>query len=1281
MAIFDLEKDDLLRLTDVQLEELIARLSEAEVAALGHSPACVGWSGSIKSPDGGIDVHVQIPYAALIPGFIVRAETVLQSKKDSMPKSAIASEMRSSEGLAPMISGLAERGGSYIIVSLADDCSPTMKSERLAAMRDAVADDPNKDRIHLDFYDRSKLLLWLRQHPSVMLWVKGKIGQGYSGWQPYGAWSKPPKGTNDTLISAQGVNVLLPSQGGQKLSIGDAIVPMRQLVKASSKAIRVTGLSGVGKTRIVQALFDETIEETPLDRTIAVYVDTGDDPTPSAAAMLDRLLAEGRKAIMILDNCPSDLHSALAGKVSASSSNVKLITVEYDIRDDKPQTTDVVHIEADGPEVAEELLLRRFPSVGQVNARRIAEFANGNARVSLAIAERVEQGESLAHLSDAELFDRLFEQRKERDGNLRSQAETLSLAYSFSVSAPKDGLDELAVLGSISGHTKAQLFRSVKQLADRHVVQKRSHWRAVLPHAIANKLASSALESVPVDTLREVFEASGNQRLLMSFAHRLGLMHDHPVAKEIADAWLQPDGLLGRVLDLNEEGARILDYIGPVAPETLLDRIETELAASGFRALGQRPRRTTILNLVQSLAYEPEMFDRCMNLLIGVADHEDENNNHDTARGKIGGFFQPYLSGTHASLAQRLAVIERCVSSDTAARRSLGINLLSIALDGPPWTGLGLNEFGARPRDYGYHPNHDQLVEWRAAFIDVAVRLGVSGDVELNSKARLVLANEFRGLWHQRAMREKLIDVAYVLNSHQPWGEGWRAIRSTIYFDYTKRNDKQGPRPVPENLAKLEKALEPCDLLPTIKTYVLGKGHDRWALDADFDHEEGNKYREAEKRLSAKATQLGEDFATSPHTLEELGPDLFAVDWLPYRKPFGKGLAKGVPDLRECWEQLIIRLKLSSEDRQDVSVIGGFIEEVASVDYALSREFLDESAGHPDLSRVLVGLHPWSGFTVTDLDRCVALLNGVDVRPRMFEPILWQDNYAHLPIERIVDLAERLLNKPGGEDALLHGLTMRLHDKDTAVDTLGPELRRIGLQAAIKRFGGEGSDPGGSKDHDMKCVVSAALRFGGCDAEKEQWLDAIFEQVDRSYGYIPSFEGAISTTASSMPEAFLKRVFQGTEEQQSRRRFFLSHGGIDRSPLAEINVDSLIEWCQKRNQADAWGVVASGMKIWKGSDDDRVASLDGSAIKFLEASPEPELVLQAFQEHVTPMSWSGSRVAIMQPRADAISLLEQHPQKDIANAAKQASERLKQEIAHERMHEQRRDEEREQRFE
>ncbi|WP_311396257.1 hypothetical protein, partial [Escherichia coli] len=91
-----------------------------------------------------------------------------------------------------------------------------------------------------------------------------------------------------------------PSGQGQKLSIEDAINPMRELIRSTKKAIRITGLSGVGKTRIVQALFDESVGSDPLDRTSVIYVDTGADPAPSATAMLERLIVEDRRAIMIL---------------------------------------------------------------------------------------------------------------------------------------------------------------------------------------------------------------------------------------------------------------------------------------------------------------------------------------------------------------------------------------------------------------------------------------------------------------------------------------------------------------------------------------------------------------------------------------------------------------------------------------------------------------------------------------------------------------------------------------------------------------------------------------------------------------------------------------------------------------------------------------------------------------------------------------------------------------------------------------------------------------------
>jgi len=1283
VAIFEFEKDDLLRLSDTQLEELVARLAEADVASVGHSPARVHWSGSITAPDEGIDIQVDVPADTLDTGYLARPKTIFQAKKHSMTASKISEEMQPKGSLSPTISQQAENDGSYIVVSLADDCSPPMRKSRLKAMKVAVEDDQNANNIHLDFYDRSKLHQWLRQHPGVALWVRGVLGQALSGWQPYGRWSNPPTGADDTLILAPGVSIIMPSGTGTKLSIEDAIVSMRDLVRSTSKTIRVTGLSGVGKTRIVQSLFDENIGENALDRTIAIYVDAGASPDPSAHAMLERLIAEDRWAIMVLDNCPSDLHTALAARVTAAGSQVSLITVEYDIRDDKPQTTEVIHIEAEGPDVAEHLLLRRFPGIGQVNARKIAEFANGNARVSLAVAERVEEGESLAMLSDAELFDRLFEQRNQPDSDLRVHAEVLSLVYSFSVTCPEVGIDELAVLGSIYDIPRMQLFRSVATLLDRHISQGRSHWRAILPHAIANRLARDALRNIPIETLRSTFEAPGRGRLLMSFAHRLGLMHDHPVARDIVETWLQDGELLGNISTLDETGARILDYVAPVAPNAVLDRIEAEIGSDEFGGMeaGHNPRRTTILSLLQSLAYEPEAFKRCVAMLLRVADFEAESNNYDAVRDKIVRFFQAYLSGTHASLDQRLAVVRDALLSGTPKRKTLGFRMLAAALDGPPWMGSGTNDFGARPRDYGYHPDHGELVGWRMQFIDLAVEMGLKNDAELSGLARRVLAQSFRGLWHHRAMREKLVEAGRELNANQTWVEGWKAVRSTIYFDYRRTKPEDQVKQLPEDLAALERDLAPTDLMSNIKTYVLGGRHDHWALDDEFDHDEPKKHDASERRLSRQAEELGEEFACSGRRISELGRDLFATEHMPYRSAFGRGLARGALDRNAAWNELVEELHRAGSENYNFSVLSGFIEETNTQDRPAAQALLDQCLADTMLRTAIVGLTPSRSFDVNDLERCIAALQNPEVGAWMYGDLLWQDFYAGLPEDRLLDLVGILLNKPNGDGVALHGLCMKLHGEPKEVDTLGIHFRRVGLVAATRRLLRIDNDPGGSGDHDMERVIRAALSFEGNDEQKAAWVDAIFTEIEDRYGYIHAFDGAIRTTAAILPEEFLDRAFSGDPEHRRHRRMIIERGLMDKLPLGRVDIEVLIGWCNRQPNHDVWPLVGANIELWVKESDDGKTELSTTAVKFLEASPHPEAVATAFARKLEPMSWSGSRADIMQDRTTAFQVLVGHSNPGIAKAAGDAVREITKRIDAERRREQRSDEEREQRFE
>lgn len=1283
MTILELPKDALLNLTDTQLEQLIGRLAEAEVASCRASVGDVRFSGSITAPDGGVDVRVAVQAAAFASGFIPRPNTIFQSKKHSMPVSAITGEMKPKGGLAKAISEQCIAGGAYIIVSLADDCADPKLTERLDAMRNACADDPNGAAIHLDFFDRSRLHQWLRQHPSIMLWVRAVLGQPLSGWQSYGRWSNVPHGMTDELIMAPGVSVVLPEQRHRKLTIEQAIVPTRQMITASSKAIRIAGLSGVGKTRFVQALFDETIGEGALDRTSVVYVDTGADPVPSARQMLDHLIEDGRRAIVVIDNCQPALHSDLASRISSCDKNIKLITVEYDIRDDKPQTTEVIQIEADGPEIAEALVLRRYPKIGQANATRVAQFSSGNTRVALALADRVEAEETLAQLSDAHLFDRLFQQRHGEDGRLREHAEVLSLMYSVAVETADGEPDELAVLGSLCGATSDALFSSVQMLVDRQIAQKRGRWRAVLPHAIANKLASSALNRMRIPAIRSTFENPVNHRALTSFAHRLGLMHDHPVAQQIVQAWLDDRGMLLPVIGLNDSQARILDYIAPVCPDLLLDRIEAEIMAAGFVGLEGRhnPRRTTILKMLVSLAYEPHAFERCVNLLMRIAQHEDPANNYDSVRDKIVRLFQPYLSGTHATPEQRATILRTALWSEEPSQRSLGIKMLSKTLDGPYWSGGDMGDFGARPRDFGYEPNRAQLTAWRQLFIGIALEAGLDGDLDLSERARTVLAQEFRGLWHHSEVRTGLTDAAKRLNEHRPWTEGWKAVQSTIYFDYRTKADGTAAKPIPLELSELRALLAPKDLVSRLKTYLFGRNHDLWSLDPSFDHDDMSKYEKAQTRLAEVVADLGEQFGQSGMSIDTLGFELFSTNWMPYGHAFGTGLARGSQDLSEKWAELVELLRQSGITNFNCAVLSGFLEEVGKRKQGLDRKILDDCLSDPLLRPAIVLLHPRDDFNEADLDRCIKALNYADVAAWSFGGLLWGSHYSKLPVAKTVQLANTLLQKPNGDDALLDALGMRLHDTKKTVDTLGPELRRLGLMAAIGRIGRDRNGNATMVEHHMAAVIAACLANEGNDEEKSSWLDAVFSSVDAQYGYGSGYEEAIQVTAATMTEQFLDRVFAGDDRQRRARRHFIEQGGLHKSMLATVDILRVVEWCRSKADPTIWSSLAMAVDVFVTAGDNKPTGLSDKSIQFLEASPQPELVLNGYASRITPNGWSGSRADIMEQNTNALATLMDHKNPEIAEAARLVIVDARAWVLRERERERREDGAQEQTFE
>jgi hypothetical protein len=175
-VVLEITGDDILKLSDTDLRSLVALLCESELRRWGASVSGVTWGGDQDAPDGGLDVRVSIPKKKAAQGFIPRHSTGFQIKKSDMAPKAIVKEMRPRGKARTVISELAKQSGAYIIVSAKGSISDSALRNRREAMLKGAKGIKNARALYFDFYDRNRIASWVRDHPGLIPWVRGRMG-------------------------------------------------------------------------------------------------------------------------------------------------------------------------------------------------------------------------------------------------------------------------------------------------------------------------------------------------------------------------------------------------------------------------------------------------------------------------------------------------------------------------------------------------------------------------------------------------------------------------------------------------------------------------------------------------------------------------------------------------------------------------------------------------------------------------------------------------------------------------------------------------------------------------------------------------------------------------------------------------------------------------------------------------------------------------------------------------------------------------------------------------
>jgi hypothetical protein len=1098
----------------------------------------------------------------------------------------------------------------------------------------------------------------------LITWVKARIGRALVGWRPYGSWSGPQDDVDDEYFIDNKLRLDLGRHRDEPAQpIAEAIDELRDVLAEPGKMVRLVGLSGVGKTRFVQALFDPRVGSRPLAQSLAVYANLSDNPDPQPTGLASDLVANRTRAVLVVDNCPPELHRRLSDVCAASGCTVSVITIEYDVRDDQPEGTQVVTLDTSSLELIEKLIRRRYSHLSEVDARTIGEASGGNARIALAIAGTVKRSETVAGLSDDELFQRLFRQRHASNDALLIAAQVCSLVYSFQGEAFTGEDAELPRLALLADQSPREIYRHIAELLRRDLVQQRGVWRAVLPHAIANRLAAQALEDIPFELIDQQLVTEGTDRLARSFSRRLAFLHEHSRAIAIAARWLEPGGLLADVSTLNELGQAMLENVAPVSPEATLEALEragngdVQLAAAAWR------RHQSLL---RSLAYEPALFERSASLLVRSATLSADEHDAREAAEAFTSLFTIHLSGTHATIEQRLALIERLLRSGDLKEQSLGRAALGAVLEATHFSSGHRFEFGARSRDYGYRPRSDDDVErWFGSALSLIERLALA-DRLLTSELRELLAQKFRGLWASAHIDDELEAIAVRFAADDFWREGWVACRQTIRFDRDRMTPESFSR-----LMALEAQLRPTNLAEQARAVALSNRSGGLDLD-DTDDDITSALQRREKI----ARDLGAAVAVDDAVLTELLPDIVRGGNRAWS--FGRGLAHAVEDRRRIWARLVEGISQVPAEQRSVQVHRGFLDELGAQDHDLAQDLLDAALDQPALVVFLPALHSAVQLDVRGVERLKQGLESGRVPVRMYGSLALGGTTDKLPGQSLGELLLLIAGKPDGLEVAVEILAMRFYSDQTAQRQHEPELCEAGRQLLrLVTF-----KKGNQRDDDELARIARACLVGleseSLAAEIAGRLrHAVATYETNAYGN----DDLLGALLAVQPMAVLDALLEGSQrEQRAGIRLFDNIHRHHPNSTDELSAEQLVAWCDRKPEA-RYPVAASIVTLARRPDESAPLDWSEQAKTLIVRAPDPGAVLSVFVQRFRPTVWSGSLAALLEANARLLDVLPGDISTELRTAVAEAKARLATEIANTRRYEVEEDRERDERFE
>ena len=792
-AINEVSLEQIERLTDLQLTELLHKLLYSEALKLGLVKYEISVPLKINVADGGEDGRIEwddknsYKWIKKSPSLFQNKATVMGPKKCYEEIIENGSKTGKELKLKSQILDIIAKKGCYTLFTNISLNTSQIKA-RIKSFEEAITDcGKNTKNIKIDVYDANKIKDWVNENIAAITFVQecNKVTR-LSGFRTWKEWK-------DTWSFSQ-----ITYQKDDK--INSYIDQIRSTI-SKENILRVIGHSGLGKTRLVFEAFrienDSKFIKSLQNQ--VVYYDLG----------LNGLLPDlinyisshrNQTGIMIIDNCDEHSHNALNGIIK-STGKLKLITIDLITSTDEPS-----HIRLDRNDqknVVKELVNELFSKIlSKSELEYLADKAEGYPQMVILFSESLKKndGKSILQELPEEFLKKLVFGRHNENENEFDIIKACSIFSNFgflddtfesvltenekkSLQSQMDYIRQVVCENNVS---EKKFYNTCLKYKSTNIIEQRGTSLMVKPTPLAMSLAAQWWRETPPNQIKAMLAELQGQELGLKLVERLKELDQLDKAKQIVNDLWGINSPFGTAEVLNTELGSLLFRnivdVNPTATAETLYYLFGKLSKEELLKIDQG--RRNLVWALEKLCFRKESFYKAAIVLYNFAVAENETwGNNSTNQFKQ--LFQIFLPGTEVNYDERLKVIEYGLSKDDLDYTKIAVKSLGHGLTTHYFTRMGGAEkqgSSAPLADYRPH-NVDEVYNYRKNILAL-LKLVMKKNPNLANEIKDIISQSIRTIFSQgqETLIKNIIEEIHS-KENNVWLSAINALKSTLHYE------------------------------------------------------------------------------------------------------------------------------------------------------------------------------------------------------------------------------------------------------------------------------------------------------------------------------------------------------------------------------------------------------------------------------------------------------------------------------------------------------------------